>query len=264
MSNIIPADNAVTITKPAKKLIQGINAETLALRALPHGGATVIKPSDIKMDNATANGNMGGKLTPEGFLKGLMFKTVRLAWGACTLEQAIRDLPKFAQFAIEQAHSKLMGTSGITAGELRSIVVQAFNATAELPVATKVAKVETPSPVQISAPTQEPDEAPKLIEESKRAERIHNMRHMQALNEKAGILLDFQRMQERDQERENAKRNTIEFRQKAVWEALSRVDSMQVFREMAKNIVESDESELRAMMAELGYELRRKPVKKAA
>lgn len=240
--------NAVTITKPAKKLINGVNAETLAMRALPHADATIVKPSDIKMADSIANTAMGGKSSPDAFVRALLFKAVRLAWGACTVEQASRDLPKFAQFAIEQVHAKLMGTKGITAGELRSIVVQAFNATAELPVATKSAKVETPSPVQISAPVQEPDETPKLVEESKRAERIHNARHMQALNEKAGILLDFQRMQERDEANKRAMENTVAYRVNAAREALHAVD----------------ETLLREMLAEMGYELRRKPVKKAA
>lgn len=249
MSNaIIPADNAVTITKPAKKLIYGINAETLAARVIPHAAATMIKPSDVKMSDATANAAMGGKLTPEGFMSALLFKTVRLAWGACKVEQATANLPEFAVFAIKDAHSRLMGTSGITAGELRAIAVHAFNATAELPVKVKAVKVETPSKVETLTADKTPDETPALLEASKRAERIHNMRHMQALNEKAGILLDFQRMQERDQERENAKRNTVEFRLKSAREAIKAVD----------------EDTLRVMLAELGYELRRKPVKKAA
>lgn len=249
MSNaIVPADTAVTITKPAKKLIHGINAETLAARVIPHAADTIVKPSDVKMSDATANAAMGGKLTPEGFMAALLFKTVRLAWGACRIEQATANLPEFAVFAIKEAHSRLMGTKGITAGELRAIAVHAFSATAELPVKTKAVKAETPSKVETLPADKAPDESPALIEETKRAERIHNARHMQALNEKAGILLDFQRMQERDQERENAKRNTVEYRVNAAREAIQAVD----------------ENTLRAMLAELGYELRRKPVKKAA
>lgn len=249
MSNaVIPADKVVTISKSAQKVIVSAPAQELVTRAVPHSDTTMIKPSDIKMADSVANVALGGKSSADAFVRALLFKTVRLAWGATKLDAAVKDLPEFAVFAVKTAHGELMGTKGITAGELRRIVVKAFDLTAALPIKAKVETDKSPSKVEVIAPTQEPDETPALVEAQKRAERILNMRHMQALNEKAGILLDFQRMEERDAERVRAMENTVAYRVESARKAVQAVD----------------EAVLREILAGMGYELRRKPVKKAA
>ena len=54
MSNAtVPA--STTISKSAQKIIKGIDAAQLALRAVPHADATIVKPSDIRMSDSVAN-----------------------------------------------------------------------------------------------------------------------------------------------------------------------------------------------------------------
>lgn len=135
---------ATTITIPAsaRKILSGADFAQFIARAIVMDGEALIRPSDVKMSESTANGAMGGKLTIDGFVRALTYKVLRLAWGNYRVEAACKDLPEFAQEAIRFAHSRLIGTRGITAGLLKIVVGDACAHTAALPLLVRTPKVK--------------------------------------------------------------------------------------------------------------------------
>ncbi len=159
---------SMVITAPAK--IATLSAATrkafnaLPIEALVHGvifregitDETGVRPSDIRMSSASAIAALGGKMSPQSFVQGLVFTAVRYAHGNM-IDPA--GLPAGSVIAVSATLSLIKKGAGISALSLETATLAGIKALLALPApAKKAPAIAAPA---IAAPAiAAPDPAP--------------------------------------------------------------------------------------------------------
>ena len=153
MSNIIEAKTTVaTLSAATRKAFSAVPLEDILHGAIFREGVTdlaTIKPSDIRMNQAAALTALGGKMSPQSFVLGLVFAAVRFAHGN---QIDVRGLPAGSLVAINASLSIIKKGAGISAMSLETAVLEGIKALLALPAPT-AKKKPAALPVMLSTPT---------------------------------------------------------------------------------------------------------------
>ncbi len=137
MSNIIEAKTTVaTLSATTRKAFSAVPINDILHGAIFREGVTdltAIKPSDIRMSSAAALTALGGKMSPQSFVIGLVFAVVRFAHG--NLIDA-SGLPAGSMTALNASLSLIKKGAGISALSLETAVLAGIKALLALPAPT--------------------------------------------------------------------------------------------------------------------------------
>ena len=134
MSQIIEAKTTVaTLSAATRKAFSAVPLETILHGAIFREGVTdmtTIKPSDIRMSSAAAITALGGKMSPQSFVLGLVFAVVRYAHGN-QIDATL--LPEGSKVALNASLSVIKKGAGISALSLETAVLAGIKALLALP-----------------------------------------------------------------------------------------------------------------------------------
>lgn len=138
-----------TLSASTKKAFNAVPINDILHGAIYREGVTdttTIKPSDIRMNQAAALTALGGKMSPQSFVLGLVFATVRYAHG-----QQIdgTSLPSGSLTAINASLSMIKKGAGINALSLETATKAGIKALMALPAPVTVKKT---TPAALNAP----------------------------------------------------------------------------------------------------------------
>lgn len=138
-----------TLSASTKKAFNAVPINDILHGAIYREGVTdttTIKPSDIRMNSASALTALGGKMSPQSFVLGLVFATVRYAHGQ---QFDATSLPAGSLTAINASLSLVKKGAGINALSLETATKAGIDALLALPAPITVKKT---SPAAIAAP----------------------------------------------------------------------------------------------------------------
>jgi len=149
MSIITTPVKVATLSVATKKAFNAVPLSDILHGAIYREGVTdttTIKPSDIRMNQAAALTALGGKMSPQSFVLGLIFATVRYAHG-----QQIdgSNLPSGSLTAINASLSLIKKGAGVSALSLETATKAGIKALMALPAPVTVKKT---TPAAIAAP----------------------------------------------------------------------------------------------------------------
>lgn len=134
MSQIIEAKTTVaTLSAATRKAFSAVPINDILHGAIFRDGVTnetTIRPSDIRMSSATALTALGGKMSPQSFILGLIFAVVRFAHG--NLIDA-NGLPAGSMTALNASLGLIKKGAGISALSLETAVLAGIEALLALP-----------------------------------------------------------------------------------------------------------------------------------
>ena len=149
MSIITTQVKVATLSVATKKAFNAVPLSDILHGAIYREGVTdttTIKPSDIRMNQAAAITALGGKMSPQSFVLGLVFAAVRYAHG-----QQIdgTSLPSGSLTAINASLSMIKKGAGINALSLETATKAGIDALLALPAPVTVKKT---TPAALNAP----------------------------------------------------------------------------------------------------------------
>lgn len=149
MSIITTQIKPATLSAATKKAFNAVPLNDILHGAIYREGVTdttTIKPSDIRMNQAAALTALGGKMSPQSFILGLVFAAVRYAHG-----QQIdgTSLPSGSLTAINASLSMIKKGAGINALSLETATKAGIDALLALPAPVTVKKT---TPAALNAP----------------------------------------------------------------------------------------------------------------
>ena len=134
MSNIIESKTtAGTLSAATRKAFSAPPLDAVLHGAIFREGVmdtTAIKPSDIRMSSAAAITALGGKMSPQSFVLGMVFATVRYAHGN-QIDATL--LPAGSKVALTASLSLVKKGAGISALSLETAVLAGIKALMALP-----------------------------------------------------------------------------------------------------------------------------------
>ena len=150
MSIIATQIKVATLSAATKKAFNAVPLNDILHGAIYREGVTdttTIKPSDIRMNHAAALTALGGKMSPQSFVLGLIFATVRYAHG-----QQIdgSNLPSGSLTAINASLSLIKKGAGVSALSLETATKAGIKALMALPAPVTVKKT-TPAAIAATA-----------------------------------------------------------------------------------------------------------------
>jgi len=150
MSIITTPVKVATLSVATKKAFNAVPLSDILHGAIYREGVTdttTIKPSDIRMNQAAALTALGGKMSPQSFVLGLIFATVRYAHG-----QQIdgSNLPSGSLTAINASLSLIKKGAGVSALSLETATKAGIKALMALPAPVTVKKT-TPAAIAATA-----------------------------------------------------------------------------------------------------------------
>lgn len=158
----VTAAAPVTISAATRKALTAAKLpEIVAGKLAAFPAAAIIRPSDIRMDKATAAASMGAKATPVSFISGLLFNLTAFAHGQGKADTLAAALPPAAAFAVRHGCGLLALGKGVTAENLKAAALAALDATLALPLPSK--KEETK---KAAAPRTIEGEGRRIVEQA--------------------------------------------------------------------------------------------------
>jgi len=149
MSIITTQIKPATLSAATKKAFNAVPINDILHGAIYREGVTdttTIKPSDIRMNSASALTALGGKMSPQSFVLGLVFATVRYAHGQ---QFDATSLPAGSLTAINASLSLVKKGAGINALSLETATKAGIDALLALPAPVTVKKT---TPAALNAP----------------------------------------------------------------------------------------------------------------
>ena len=149
MSIIATQIKVATLSAATKKAFNAVPLNDILHGAIYREGVadtTNIKPSDIRMNSASALTALGGKMSPQSFVLGLVFASVRYAHGQ---QFDATSLPAGSLVAINASLSLIKKGAGINALSLETATKAGIDALLALPAPVTVKKT---TPAAINAP----------------------------------------------------------------------------------------------------------------
>ena len=137
MSIITTQIKPATLSAATKKAFNAVPLNDILHGAIYREGVTdttTIKPSDIRMNQAAALTALGGKMSPQSFVLGLVFATVRYAHGQ---QFDATSLPAGSLTAINASLSLVKKGAGINALSLETATKAGIDALLALPAPVK-------------------------------------------------------------------------------------------------------------------------------
>lgn len=151
MSIIITTPTKIaTLSAATRKAFNAVPLESMIHGAIFRDGITnetAIRPSDIRMTSATALAALGGKMSPQSFLHGLVFTAARYAHGNMI---DATSLPLGSLTAINATLALIKKGAGISALSLETAARAGIKALLELPAPMK--KAPTIAAPKVDAP----------------------------------------------------------------------------------------------------------------
>ena len=160
MANILEAKTTVaTLSAATRKAFSAVPINDILHGAIFREGVmneTGIRPSDIRMSSATALTALGGKMSPQSFVLGMVFAVVRFAHG--NLIDA-NGLPAGSMTALNASLGLIKKGAGISALSLETAVLAGIEALLALPAPTAKKK---PAALPVTITTTMPENLNRL------------------------------------------------------------------------------------------------------
>lgn len=145
MSMIVATQKTATLSAATRKAFNAVPINAIVHGAIFRDGIaneTSIKPSDIRMTTSAAHTALGGKMSPQSFVLGLIFAVVRYAHGN---KIEINKLPLGSQVAVDEACSLIKMGAGISALSLETATLAGVQALLALPAPAKKVPATAPA-----------------------------------------------------------------------------------------------------------------------
>lgn len=136
MSIIEAKTTVATLSAATRKAFSAVPINDILHGAIFREGVTdmtTIKPSDIRMSSAAAITALGGKMSPQSFVLGMVFAVVRYAHGN-QIDATL--LPEGSKVALNASLSVIKKGAGISALSLETAVLAGIKALLALPAPT--------------------------------------------------------------------------------------------------------------------------------